>query len=235
MSESVIYIAEHFKGKFITPPTTLQQKLSAIKAYVFDWDGVFNNGQKDERGSSPFNEVDSMGTNLLRFNHFLRTGELPCFFVISGENNKAAQTLASREHFHAVYSGIKYKPEALEHLCAACSLKPQDIAFVFDDVLDFSVAARVGARFMVGRACNPLMIDYAVQQQFVDYITACDGGNSAVREVVELIMGLNGSYAQTLEKRMNFTAIYKDYLKRRTRIEPKFYTSINAQIITHEL
>ena len=47
-------------------------RLDKIKAFVFDWDGVFNNGAKDSEGASPFNEVDAMGTNLLRFNHHLR-------------------------------------------------------------------------------------------------------------------------------------------------------------------
>jgi len=235
MSDKLIYIAEHFKGSFITEAAVLQQKLSRVKAYVFDWDGVFNNGQKDEGGSSPFNEVDAMGTNLLRFNHYLRTDELPVFVIISGENNKAARTLARREHFHAVYSGIKYKPEALEHLCSAYKLKPEEIAFMYDDVLDLSVAKQAGVRFMVQRLCNPLLIDYVVRQGFADYITANDGNNSAVREVVELMMGLNGLYDETIEERMNFTATYQRYLALRSVPEALFYTSKNAQIIEHIL
>ncbi len=235
MSDSILYLTEHFKGSFITESTILRQKLAKIKAYVFDWDGVFNNGQKDQSGSSPFNEVDAMGTNLLRFNHFLRTGEVPVFIIISGENNKAAQTLARREHFQAVYSGIKFKIEALEHLCEDYKLEPSQISFMFDDVLDFSVAAQAGARFMVKRACNPLMLDYVVQQQMADYITANDGNNSAVREVVELITGINGMYKETIEERMNFTATYQEYLRLRNEPESRFYTSKNKQIITHEL
>jgi len=231
MSDTLLYIVEHFKGKFLTDPVVLSKKLSKIKAYVFDWDGVFNNGQKDEHGSSPFNEVDSMGTNLLRFNHFLRTRELPLFVVISGEHNKAAQALAKREHFHAVYSGIKYKPEALGHLCSGCQIKPEEIAFVFDDVLDLSVAAKAGVRFMVNRPANPLLVDYAVQAGFADYITGCDGNNNAVREVVELMMGLNGMYRETVEERMNFTETYQHYLALRNKPEPRFYTSKESKII----
>ncbi|HRO42444.1 MAG TPA: hypothetical protein PL009_06395 [Flavipsychrobacter sp.] len=235
MSDTILYISENFKGNFITEPLQLQQKLSKIKAYVFDWDGVFNNGQKDENGSSPFNEVDAMGTNLLRFNHYLRTGELPHFVIISGENNKAAHTLAKRESFHAVYSGIKYKPEALDHLCRTCSIKPDEIAFIFDDVLDFSVAARTGVRFMVQRACNPLLTDYVVAQNLADYLTGCDGNNNAVREVVELMMGINGKYKETIEERMNFTETYQRYLKLRNRSEARFYLSKEAKITEHIL
>lgn len=233
MSDTLLYIAENFKGNFITEPARLQQQLAKIKAYVFDWDGVFNNGQKDDNGSSPFSEVDAMGTNLLRFNHYLRTGDLPYFAVISGENNKAAHTLSRREHFHAAYSGIKYKPEALEHLCKSCSIKPDEIVFMYDDVLDLSVAAKAGVRFMVKRSCNPLLMDYVVKHGLVDYITACDGNNSAVREVAELMMGLNGKYDETVEERMNFTDNYQRYLKLRNRSEVRFYTSKESKISEH--
>ena len=235
MTDSLIYIAEQFKGHFILEPAAIRERLSRVKAYVFDWDGVFNNGQKNEQGSGPFNEVDAMGTNLLRFNHYLCTGELPLVVIISGENNRAAQTLANREHFHAVYSGIKYKPEALEHLTKGTMLQPEEIAFVFDDVLDLSVAARAGVRFLVRRACNPLLTDYVVRQGLADYITACDGNNSAVREVVELITGLNGMYAETIEERMNFTKVYQQYLQLRNQSRPVFYTSRDARIIEEEI
>jgi 3-deoxy-D-manno-octulosonate 8-phosphate phosphatase (KDO 8-P phosphatase) len=235
MAQDAESIAAHFKGRLLTPASELQQKLAKVKAYVFDWDGVFNNGQKDEEGSSPFNEVDAMGTNLLRFNHYVRTGELPIVIIISGEKNKAAFTLATREHFTAVYCSIKYKPEALEHLCKAHKIKPEEIAFMFDDVLDLSVAALAGVRIMVGRACNPLMIDYVMQQKSADYITACDGNNSAVREAIELMMGVNGKYKETIEERMNFTEQYKKYLELRNEPDPYFYTSKKSKIVEEKI
>ena len=45
MWDSPIDVAVHFKGSFITKPAEIQQKLAKVKAYVFDWDGVFNIGQ----------------------------------------------------------------------------------------------------------------------------------------------------------------------------------------------
>jgi len=235
MWDSPIDVSVRFKGTFLTKPVDIQQKLSKIKAYVFDWDGVFNNGQKDEHGSSPFNEVDAMGTNLMRFNHYLRTGFLPVVCVISGENNRAAHTLARRERFHAVYSGIKYKPEALTHICKTYNLKPEEIAFMFDDVLDLSVAAKAGVRFMVSRPGNPLLLDYVVQHKYADYLTGCDGNNSAVREIVELMMGLNGMYVETVEERMNFTEKYKHYLRLRNQADPFFFTSRESLIVEDKI
>ena len=236
MAQGVVNnMSAHFKGVFVTEPLQLLQRLRRIKAFVFDWDGVFNNGEKNENGTSPFNEIDSMGTNLLRFSHYLRTNEVPVVCVISGENNKAAATLAKRESFHAVYSSIKFKTEASEHICAAYGIKPDEIAFVFDDVLDFSLAEKAGLRFMVSRSCNPLLTEYAVKNQLVDYLTANTGGNGALREVTELIIGMGGKYNEVIKHRMNFSETYQQYLAERNKSTPLFYTSKDSQIIEHSL
>jgi len=54
-------------GEFILPEASLIERIKHIKAFVFDWDGVFTDAGKDHLLQSRFNEADSMGTNLLRF------------------------------------------------------------------------------------------------------------------------------------------------------------------------
>ena len=223
--------ASHFKGTFLISPEELAERLHRIKAFVFDWDGVFNGGQKDEHGSSPFNEVDAMGTNLLRFNHHLRNNAQAVTAIITGENNKAAIAFARREHFHAVYCGIKYKATALEHLNKAYGILEGEVAFVFDDVLDFSVAAVCGVRIMVNRACNPLMIGWAKEQGYIDYLTAADGAHYALRESVELLTGISGHYEETIRERARFTERYQHYLRERNETEPQFFT-VKDSVIT---
>ena len=147
-------ITYHFKGEFLTSPELMAERLGKIKAFIFDWDGVFNNGVKNANGSSSFSEIDSMGTNMLRFNHFLRNQQIPHTAIITGENNIDAYTFASRECFSAVYYRILTKPDALHHFCAAHNINPSEVAFFFDDVLDLSVAGMVGLRIMAGRYCN---------------------------------------------------------------------------------
>jgi 3-deoxy-D-manno-octulosonate 8-phosphate phosphatase (KDO 8-P phosphatase) len=223
-------IANLFKGKFLATPSALAEKFSTIKAFVFDWDGVFNNGIKDENGSSAFSEIDAMGINLLRFNHYLRNGETPVTAIISGEKNKAAFTLAKREHFNVIYYKMVNKIKSLDHLCKQNNIEPTQVAFIFDDVLDFSVAQLCGLRIMVARNCNPLLINFAEKNKLVDYITFADGGNQAVREAVELLTGLSGKYNETIEQRMYFTNNYQQYLEMRNKPQPIFYTSIESEI-----
>src|SRR6201998_4690564 len=106
-----------FKGSFVTSSKELAQKLQRIKAYIFDWDGVFNDAHKQYDNSSSFSETDSMGINLLRFAHYLKNDRSAPIAIMSGEQNKTAFYFAQREHFNAVYYKIKHKEMALQHLC----------------------------------------------------------------------------------------------------------------------
>lgn len=218
-----------FKGQFISSQEAIKEKLSQIKAFVFDWDGVFNNGFKDAEGNSHFSEVDSMGTNLLRLNYYLKDNTLPHVAIISGERNKAALNFARREHIEAIYCGIKYKAEALEHLQHRWNILPHQVAFFFDDVLDFSIAKVCGLRFMIGRSCNPLMIDFAIRNELVDYVTANDGGNGAIREVSEMLCQMSGNYDDTLMHRMLFTGLYQEYFGKRNSGDTTLFTSRDGQ------
>lgn len=219
-----------FKGTFITAPGVIQEKFAQIKAFVFDWDGVFNDGFKDADGNSHFSEVDSMGTNLLRLNYYLRHHALPPVAVISGERNKAALSFAQREHIDAIYCGIKYKAEALEHLQHRWGILPHEVAFFFDDVLDFSIAKVCGLRFMIGRSANPLLIDFAIRNELVDYVTANDGGHGAIREASEMLMQLSGLYDETLTHRMMFTGLYQEYFGKRNAGDTTLFLSRDGVI-----
>ncbi|MBM3415207.1 MAG: phosphatase [Bacteroidetes bacterium] len=224
MSNSSPDITSLFKGRFITGFEALQKKLAGIKAYVFDWDGVFNDGFKNDDGSSPFSEVDSMGTNLLRFSHYLRTKSNPVFAVISGEKNTAAFTLAQRENFHVVYFRVKHKADALQHLSATYGLKQEEIAFVFDDVLDLSAAKLAGLRIMVPHAATPALTDFCIRNNLADYISFADGRNHAVREAAELMIYLGGNYDAAITSRMEFSPVYQVYLAQRNSVSTSFYT-----------
>jgi 3-deoxy-D-manno-octulosonate 8-phosphate phosphatase (KDO 8-P phosphatase) len=210
-----------FRGEFLLNPKSFRRRVKDIKAFVFDWDGVFNDGYKTESGSSSFSEIDSLGTNLLRFSHYLNKGSLPLTAIISGENNKAAAAFVQREHFHALYSGIKNKTEALQHFCRANNISPAEVAFVFDDVLDLSVAAACGLRLMVVRAANPLFNRYVGKEKLADYFTSCSGAGYAVREVCELFMHVYGNYDRIVSHRIRFSKEYQTYLEQRNHVKTR--------------
>jgi len=226
-------ITDIFKGNFVSSPSVIEQKLQNIKAYIFDWDGVFNNGHKYADGSSSFSETDSMGTNLIRFNHHLKHDELSPVAVITGEHNKAAFHLTIRENFNAVYYKMRHKESSLLHFCEANKIKAEEVLFVFDDVLDFSVAKIAGIRIMINHSCNPLLIDFAIKNKLVDYVTFHEGGNGAIREISELILHLSKQFDKAIEHRMQFSNEYKSYIGKRNHA-PIFYTMKDNKIIQQD-
>lgn len=211
-------------GRFITHSVDMQAKLKNIKAFVFDWDGVFNNGQKDANGSSNFSEVDSMGTNLLRYSYYLRNGKHPITAILSGEKNATAFFFCEREGFNYSFFKVAHKLEALNFLCKKEGIKPEEVAFVFDDVLDLPIAEVCGLRILVDQKANPLFTQYCVKHKLVDYLTASPGGAFAVREGSELLCGLNENFDEVISGRKNNVASYQDYIAKRRLIKPQFFT-----------
>jgi 3-deoxy-D-manno-octulosonate 8-phosphate phosphatase (KDO 8-P phosphatase) len=211
-------------GSFVTEPEDLRKKINGIKAFIFDWDGVFNNGQKIVGSGSPFSEVDSMGTNLLRFSHYLKTGQLPLSAIISGEKNDSAISFSERECFHYSFFKTPHKIEALEFICKKEGLHPSEVAYVFDDVLDLSIAKVCGLRVLIRHKSNVLFEDYCRKHHLADYITASDGNTYAVRETCELLMGLNENFDDSISNRAEYTKIYSDYLVLRKAIKPQLFS-----------
>jgi len=205
-------------GTFLTPVKLISSSLTNIKAFVFDWDGVFNDGRKSSNSDSTFSEIDSMGINLLRFDYWLRNNRFPLVFIITGMKNHTAAEFSKREHFDGIFHNTKNKSEALESLCNNYKIIAKEIAFIFDDVLDIEVAKMSGLSFFVGRKSNPLLIDYIKQNKICNYISAFSGENHAVREICELLIGLSGDYNRTLELRNKFKGEYEEYLDKRNTI-----------------
>lgn len=217
-------------GQFITPAESIAEKLKNIKAFVFDWDGVFNTAIKSSGHPNGFSEADSMGINLLRYDYYFSNQQIPISAIITGEENPTAFDFARRERFYAVYFKIKNKVEALNHFCKTYKIKPENIAWFFDDVLDFGMAQQCGLRFYLGRKSQPLTNNFVFENGFVDYITGHEGGQNALRECCELIMGLNGNFETLLKNRMNFDPHYANYFVKRNEIKPLIYTKNGNEI-----
>jgi 3-deoxy-D-manno-octulosonate 8-phosphate phosphatase (KDO 8-P phosphatase) len=226
---------ENNGGKFLVSQQDFELKLHAIKAFVFDWDGVFTDGGKDHEQQSSFNEADSMGTNLLRFSFFLKKGELPITAIISGENNKTAFNFVARENFDLKYFKVADKIKAIEHFCAERKISPAEVAYVFDDVLDLSIARICGLRVFIPREANPLLNNFVIKNNLADYITAATSGNCPVRETCELIIGAYGLYEEVLNHRIDYTKTYAQYVGLKKALKTSYFTLSDGGIKTHQI
>jgi 3-deoxy-D-manno-octulosonate 8-phosphate phosphatase (KDO 8-P phosphatase) len=199
----LIELEDHFTdigGQFLTSGFDLQKKLANIKAYLFDWDGVFNDGAKHGKEGSDFSEVDSAGLRMLRYGHYKRYGTIPQLGVITGAHNPVALSLMESQQAQVVYQGAIRKGQALEHFLKESGLKAEEVCYVYDDVLDLAVAQKVSMRFCVGRLANPLFLGLVAGSDMADYITASQGNEHAVREICELLLGLMGNYTDVVQE-----------------------------------
>lgn len=215
----VVKTFEEVGGEFVTPPKELLARLQKIKAVVFDWDGVFNLGMKGENAPSNFVESDSMAINLFRYFLWRKNDfRLPIAAIITGADNPTAKYFAERENFHAAFCKFKNKRHALNELSATFNVEPDEVCFFFDDVLDFSVAELAGLRIMVNRDGSPLTRYYSKIRGLVDYHTGTQGGNGAIREAVEMMLGLSESFESIVDNRMQMSSEYQQYWLQRGAI-----------------
>jgi 3-deoxy-D-manno-octulosonate 8-phosphate phosphatase (KDO 8-P phosphatase) len=218
-------------GSFLNSYSSFVTRATRIKAILFDWDGVFNGGVKGEGIASHFTETDSMGLNMLRLGYWLSNKKIPLMGIITGQNNKSAIQLAQREHFHTVYSGFLNKELAFKHFLKENDLEASQVAFVFDDVLDISVADLCGLRCYVKNNSSPLFDKFIFENQLADYITANKGSNYAVREVCELMIGVMGNYNETIKERIAYSETYQQYFSERNAIETSFYSADGGAVV----
>ncbi|RME16267.1 MAG: phosphatase [Bacteroidetes bacterium] len=218
-------------GQFLINDKLFINQLEKVKLFIFDWDGVFTNGLKDADLQSQFNESDSVGLNLLRFSYYLKHHQHPYVAIISGEKNLSAFTLVKREFIHKHYFKIPHKIKAFEHLCESLGISEEETCFVFDDILDLSIAERCGLRLFVRKPSAVLFTEYVIKNQLADYISFSDGSYHAVREICELLMGCYNNFEDVLEERIHFTSRYQKYLELKRSIQIENYTFVENKII----
>jgi len=204
-------------GEFVTSPIVLAEKLQSIKAFVFDWDGVWHSGKKQGDGQSSFSEIDSIGLNMLRFGYYLHHGKIPATYIITGENNITAYEFGKREHLNGVYCRAKNKNKAFDEILQKADFTEKEVLFVYDDILDLGMAQRTGVNFLVNRMGSPLFQKFVTKNKWCDYRTYCAGGENAVREVCELTLGLIGQYEDVATNRLNFSEGYDEYWQKRNK------------------
>lgn len=207
-------------ARFLINEQEFERRSSKIKAVLFDWDGVFNDGFKDIDGGSPFSEVDSMGVNLLRFALWLKNGQqLPIAGIITGQHNPFSERFAQREKFHGVYMGFTNKPEAFGAFLKSHDLKDEEVLFFFDDVLDLPVAERCGLRVLIGHRATHLFQHSVEQRKAADITIPIGGGHHGLREACELLIALWNQWEPVIDHRMTYDDVYHRYLAARNGVE----------------
>ena len=160
-------------------------RAKALKLVVFDVDGVLTDGKLYLSDSGEeikaFNTLDGHGMKMLRNSGV----ELA---IITGRKSRLVELRAGNLGIVHLYQGVEDKLVAFRDLLDKLRLKAEQAAFMGDDVIDLPVMRRAGLALSVPAA--PALV-----KQNAHYVTERNGGEGAVREVCELIMQAQGSYA----------------------------------------
>ncbi len=160
------------------------QKAAQIELVIFDVDGVFSDGRIYLSNSGEelkaFHTRDGFGVKAL-----LNAGlELA---VITGRKSTLLENRMSALGVTRVYQGVDNKVVAYKELLQQLNLKPQQVAYIGDDMVDLPVMKQVGFSVCVADG-HPYV------KQNVDLITYTQGGFGAVRELADLILQSQGLF-----------------------------------------
>ncbi len=219
-------------GQFFTSGFDLRERLSNIKAIVFDWDGLFNDGVKLSENGGGFSEIDATGIDLLRLGFYMSFGKMVKTVIITGSKNLAAHEFGKREHFDNVYCESRDKIIAFQHFSDTHNILPSEVICLFSDITDVAIARKAGISLAVGRACNPIFMEYLIKDKVADYISSCHGNENAVREFSELLLGLLNKHYEAMDERAAYGEKYIAYRQAKAAINTAIHKCDSGNILT---
>lgn len=160
-------------------------KAKNIKLFICDIDGVFSDGRiylgNDGEELKAFHTKDGYGIKALGASGV-------DVAVITGRQSNIVQTRMTALNVKHIVQGEEDKLPALKNILKKLNLKPEQVAYIGDDMPDYECMAYIGLSIAVNDA-HPQIL------QLAHYTTFTRGGFGAVREVCDLIMQTQNTLA----------------------------------------
>jgi 3-deoxy-D-manno-octulosonate 8-phosphate phosphatase (KDO 8-P phosphatase) len=159
-------------------------KAAKIKLLLFDVDGVLTDGKillhADGSESKTFDIKDGTGIVWAQ-----RAGLI--VGILSARTSAATSQRAAQLGITLLHQGVKSKLDTYDQIADSLLLEDEQVAYMGDDVLDLPVLVRVGL------AAAPADAVEAVRSR-VHWVSRCQGGAGAARELIELILRAQGRW-----------------------------------------
>ncbi|MEO7255506.1 MAG: HAD hydrolase family protein [Casimicrobium sp.] len=166
---------------------TVADRMLAVRALVCDVDGVLTDGKLNYLGSEEFKSfsvLDGFGITLAK-----QAGWKVAFLTARGG---AAVERRATELGVELVSGERNKGDGFSKICAGWDLPVSQVAYIGDDWLDLPAMMQAGLAATVPNAAT------AVRQR-AHWLSTLEGGNGAVRELVEAILRIQGRLDELLK------------------------------------
>jgi 3-deoxy-D-manno-octulosonate 8-phosphate phosphatase (KDO 8-P phosphatase) len=166
----------------------IQGKAKAIRAILFDVDGVLTDGKillhPDGGESKQFDIKD--GTAIV----WAQRAGITIGFLSARTSASTAQR-ASQLGVTLLHQGVPSKLETYESMVDGLLLEDEQIAYMGDDVLDLPVLSRVGLSAAPSDAAPEV-------RSRVHWVSGRKGGDGAARELIELVLRAQGKWEPIL-------------------------------------
>ncbi len=167
----------------------LKAKLKKIKLIISDVDGILTDGTifiGDGVELKQFSVEDGAGAA------FSRLAGIP-IALISGRFSKSTEIRAKEMKIQHCYQGCLDKLKPFYEICKFYEVKPSEVAYVGDGLIDIPIMEKVDISITVPDA-HPYVKKLAV------YETKIPGGRGALREVVEWILHAQERHSEILDE-----------------------------------
>ncbi len=158
--------------------------LKNIKCIVLDVDGVLTDGAilVNENGEQlrTFNVKDGYAIQ-----YAVKQGLL--IFVITGGRSQGVLKRMEGLHVPEIHLGVSDKLSLLEELATRYNLRLADMAFIGDDMPDYSCMEQVGAAIAPADAVEDI-------KRISHYVSTKRGGEGIVREIIEKVLRLQDKW-----------------------------------------
>ena len=171
----------------IARPPSVADRMLAVRGLVCDVDGVLTDGKLNYLGSEEFKSfsvLDGFGITLAK-----QAGWKVAFLTARG--GLAVERRATELGVELV-SGERNKGSAFSKICADWNLPMSQVAYIGDDWLDLPAMLVAGLAATVPNAA-------AAVRQRAHWLSTLEGGNGAVRELVEAILRIQGRLDELLK------------------------------------
>jgi 3-deoxy-D-manno-octulosonate 8-phosphate phosphatase (KDO 8-P phosphatase) len=165
------------------------RRAALVEAIIFDVDGVLTRGDiifGTEGEWKTFNVQDGMGFDIAR-----QAGLKLAMF--SGRASTAVRRRARELHVHALAEGVKDKGLAIGELLEKLGVKPEQVCYVGDDLVDLPAMAVAGFPVAVANAVEDV-------RKAAAWITTRRGGDGAAREVIEYVLKAKGLWPKVIQR-----------------------------------
>ena len=152
-----------------------------IKLIVLDVDGCLTDGgliySADAIESKRFNVKDGLGITT-----WIKTGNQVA--IITGRNSSIVARRAKELGIEHLYQGIRDKDRVLNEILELLNLKPHEVGVIGDDLNDYNMLSLVGRSFTPNNGVKEI-------KELVDTVLSCNGGDGAVREMIDILVDEN--------------------------------------------